>query len=107
MSPTPRRPSVVLQLGADIVDLKDARRGALGAVSLETARQAIAAVAGRSETSATLGDPPYDEEELLESARALAAMGVDYVKLAVDAAYARSPRRVFEQAWRARSPSSA
>ncbi len=76
---------VVVQLGADVIDLKDARRGALGAVSLDIARQAITAVAGRSETSAALGDPPYNEEALLESARALAAMGVDYLKLAVDA----------------------
>ena len=76
---------VVVQLGADVVDLKDARRGALGAVALDAARQAIAAVARRSETSAALGDPPYNEEALLEGARALAAMGVDYVKLAVDA----------------------
>jgi (5-formylfuran-3-yl)methyl phosphate synthase len=76
---------VAVQLGADIIDLKDARRGALGAVSLDIARQSIAAVAGRSETSAALGDPPYNEEALLESARALAAMGVDYLKLAVDA----------------------
>jgi FolB domain-containing protein len=76
---------VVVQLGADVIDLKDARRGALGAVSLDVARQSIAAVAGRSETSAALGDPPYNEEALVESARALAAMGVDYVKLAVDA----------------------
>ena len=76
---------VVLQLGADVVDLKDPRRGALGAVPLDTAREAIAAVARRSETSAALGDPPYDEEMLLAGARALAAMGVDYVKLAVDA----------------------
>src|SRR4029077_14069876 len=77
--------SAVVQLGADVIDLKDARRGSLGAVSLDAARQAIAAVAGRSETSAALGDPPYNEETLLEGARALAAMGVDYVKLAVDA----------------------
>jgi FolB domain-containing protein len=76
---------VAVQLGADIIDLKDARRGALGAVSLDVARQSIAAVAGRSETSAALGDPPYNEEALLESARALAAIGVDYLKLAVDA----------------------
>jgi FolB domain-containing protein len=75
---------VVLQLGADVIDLKDAQQGALGAVSLDTARQAIAAVAGRSETSAALGDPPYDEESLIAGARALAAMGVDTVKLAVD-----------------------
>ena len=76
--------AVVVQLGADVIDLKDARQGALGAVSLDTARQAIAAVAGRSETSAALGDPPYDEEALIAGARALAAMGVDTVKLAAD-----------------------
>jgi dihydroneopterin aldolase len=76
---------VVVQLGADVIDLKDARRGALGAVPLDAARQVIAAVAGQSETSAAFGDPPYDEEALLAGAHALAAMGVDYVKLAVDA----------------------
>jgi (5-formylfuran-3-yl)methyl phosphate synthase len=77
--------AVVLQLGADVIDLKDARRGALGAVPLDVACGAIAAVARRSETSVALGDPPYDDEALLAAARALAAMGVDYVKLAVDA----------------------
>ncbi len=76
---------VVVQLGADVIDLKDARQGALGALSLDIARQAIGAVVGRSETSAALGDPPYDEETLLAGARALATMGVNYVKLAVDA----------------------
>jgi (5-formylfuran-3-yl)methyl phosphate synthase len=75
---------VVLQLGADVVDLKDARRGALGAVPLDAAREAIAVVARRSETSAAFGDPPYDEDALLAGIRALAKMGVDYVKLAVE-----------------------
>jgi dihydroneopterin aldolase len=74
-----------VQLGADVVDLKDPRRGALGAVSLETAREAIAAVAGRCETSAALGDPPYDVEALFAGIRAYGEAGVDYVKLAVDA----------------------
>jgi dihydroneopterin aldolase len=74
----------VVQFGPDVIDLKDARRGALGAVSLETARQAIAAVKRRSETSAALGDPPYEEDTLLAAARALATIGVDYLKLAVD-----------------------
>ena len=76
---------VVVQLGADIVDLKDARRGALGPIAIDTARAAIAAVAGRSVTSAALGDPPHVEEGLLANARALATMGVEYLKLAVDA----------------------
>jgi (5-formylfuran-3-yl)methyl phosphate synthase len=76
---------VAVQLGADVVDLKDARRGALGALALDAASEAIAAVARQCETSAALGDPPYDEDALLANARALAAMGVDTVKLAVDA----------------------
>jgi dihydroneopterin aldolase len=76
---------VVLQLGADVIDLKDARRGALGAVPLDTAREAIGAVARRCETSAALGDPPCDEDALVAGVRTLATMGVDYVKLAVDA----------------------
>jgi (5-formylfuran-3-yl)methyl phosphate synthase len=74
---------VVLQLGADIIDLKDPRRGALGAVPIDAAREALAVVARRRETSAALGDPPYDEHALA-GARAIAAMGVDTVKLAVD-----------------------
>ena len=76
---------VVAQLGADVVDLKDARQGALGAVPLDAAREAVAAVARRCETSAALGDPPYEGDALLADARAFAAMGVDTVKLAVDA----------------------
>ena len=64
----------VLQLGADVVDLKDPTRGALGAVSLDAARASIAAIARRSETSAALGDPPYDEERV---ARRRAGAGGD------------------------------
>jgi dihydroneopterin aldolase len=75
---------VVLQLGADVIDMKDPRRGALGAVPLDTARDALAAIARRRETSAALGDPPYDEQALLTGAHAVAAMSVDYLKLAVD-----------------------
>ncbi len=75
---------VVLQLGADVIDLKDPRRGALGAVPLDAARESLAAVGRRRQTSAALGNSPYDEHELLAVARAFAKMGVDYVKLAVD-----------------------
>jgi (5-formylfuran-3-yl)methyl phosphate synthase len=75
---------VVLRLGADIIDLKDPRRGALGAVPLDTAREALAVVARRRQTSAALGDPPCEKETLLAGARAIAALGVNFVKLAVD-----------------------
>jgi len=76
---------LVVQLGTDVVDLKDARKGALGATDLDSAAEAVRAVGRRCETSAALGEPPYDGELSLAAARALAKMGVDYVKLAVDA----------------------
>jgi dihydroneopterin aldolase len=75
---------VALRFAADIIDLKDAGKDALGAVPLETAKAAVALLARRCETSAALGDPPYDRSSLLARARALAAMGVDFLKLAVD-----------------------
>ncbi len=76
---------VALTLGADIIDLKDATQGSLGAASVEVVREAVELVARRAETSATLGDPPYEEAPLVSRARALAAAGVDTLKLAVDA----------------------
>ena len=75
---------VVLRLGADIIDLKEAGKGSLAAVPLETAKAAVALVARRCETSAALGDPPYDLSALPARGRALAVMGVDFLKLAVD-----------------------
>ncbi len=75
---------IALRFGADIIDLKDPANGTLGAVDLEIARRALASVARRRETSAALGDPPYAETALNARARALASMGVDYLKLAVD-----------------------
>jgi (5-formylfuran-3-yl)methyl phosphate synthase len=74
----------VLRLGADLIDMKDPRQGALGAVPLVTVSQALAVVARRRQTSMALGDPPYEKEALLTGARAAAALGVDFVKLAVD-----------------------
>jgi (5-formylfuran-3-yl)methyl phosphate synthase len=75
---------VALQLGTDVIDLKDPWRGALGAVPLDTVREVRARVAGRCEISAALGDPPYEEAALLANVRAIAAEDVNYVKLAVD-----------------------
>lgn len=76
---------LVLQLGADIIDLKNPAQGALGAVALDEARYAIKAIARRRQTSATLGDPPYAPDELISRARALTDAGIDNLKLAVDA----------------------
>lgn len=80
-----REAATALAAGADIIDMKDARHGALGALPLDVIAQAVAAVAGRRPVSATLGDPPYDIEALVARARALRGLCVRYVKFAVDA----------------------
>jgi dihydroneopterin aldolase len=66
--------------GADIIDLKDPKAGALGAVATDIIRQAVKAVAGRRATSAVLGDLPMEPETVRARAEEVAATGVDYVK---------------------------
>jgi len=70
--------------GADIVDFKDPTKGAIAAASPEVVEAGVRAVARRAQTSATLGDPPYDAASLTERSRRFRAAGVDMLKLAVD-----------------------
>lgn len=72
---------VALAAGADILDLKDPRHGALGAWTLEALREAVAAFGGQRPLSATTGDLPMRPETVLAATRATAATGVDYVKV--------------------------
>ena len=67
--------------GADIIDLKDPKAGALGAAATEIIRQAVQAVAGRRATSAVCGDLPMEPETIRAKAEEVAATGVDYVKI--------------------------
>jgi (5-formylfuran-3-yl)methyl phosphate synthase len=69
-----------LVLGADIVDLTDAR-GALGALNVDTVRAAVQAVKGRRVTSASAGDLPMEPETLAAAVNAMAATRVQYVKV--------------------------
>lgn len=71
---------IAISGGADIIDLKDPKAGALGAVATETIRQAVKAVAGRRLASAVLGDLPMEPEAIRVGAVEVAATGVDYVK---------------------------
>ena len=48
--------------GADIIDLKDASKGALGAVAPDVLRGTVAAVGGRRPVSAVTGNLPMDVE---------------------------------------------
>jgi (5-formylfuran-3-yl)methyl phosphate synthase len=71
-----------LALGADVVDLKDPARGALGAWPRALLPEAVALAGGsRRPVSATVGDLPMVPELLAVAARGTAASGIDVVKV--------------------------
>ena len=70
-----------LAAGADIIDLKDPAKGALGALDACAIVACVARVAGRAEVSATVGDLPMRPETIRDAVREIAALGVDHVKL--------------------------
>ncbi len=69
--------------GADIIDLKDSMRGALGAVTPEVVAATLAAVDGRRPVSAVAGELAMEPDGIVRAASALADAGVDYVKVAL------------------------
>jgi (5-formylfuran-3-yl)methyl phosphate synthase len=70
---------IALAGGADIIDAKEPRRGALGAVAPQEISAIVRAVNGAAPVSATIGD--CDCSEAPEQVRATAGLGTDYVKL--------------------------
>jgi dihydroneopterin aldolase len=78
---TPEEVGTALSGGADIIDLKDPSTGALAALSIEVIRQMLESIAGRREVSAVTGDLPMEPDLLRDRAEAVAATGVDFVKV--------------------------
>ena len=72
---------IASEQGADFIDAKDPRVGALGALAPESVRQIVAEIGGRAPVGAVAGDLPMEPEIIVAAARALAATGVDYVKI--------------------------
>ena len=54
----PEEAEIAIAGGADIIDLKDPARGALGAVEPDGVRRSVAAIGGRRLVSAVAGDLP-------------------------------------------------
>ena len=77
----PIEAETALAAGADIIDLKDASQGTLGALGPEVIAACVRSVAGRAPLSATIGDLPPDGEGVSAAVLDTAALGVDYVKL--------------------------
>lgn len=72
---------LVWQAGVDIIDLKQPALGALGALPLATVEKIRAWRPPGTPLSATVGDLPMQAEVVGRAARAMAATGVDYVKI--------------------------
>jgi (5-formylfuran-3-yl)methyl phosphate synthase len=73
---------VAAEGGADFIDLKEPRHGALGALPLATIRDCVAALRGSGlPVSATIGDAPND---IADAVQRVADCGVDYVKIGIE-----------------------
>lgn len=73
---------LVLAAGADIVDAKYPRAGALGALPLDTVRAIVNAVGGQAPVSATVGDfPNMEPHAVARAVDMMGATGVDFVKI--------------------------
>lgn len=77
----PDEAHIALQGGADIIDLKDPDRGALGAAPIQRIRETVNVVQGGRPVSATIGDWPADPVQVAAAVHAIVATGVDYVKV--------------------------
>ena len=80
---SPGEAEIAIAGGADIIDLKDPARGALGAVTPEVISATVKAVGKRRLVSAVAGDLPMHPEVIAATVRDIAATGVDYVKLGI------------------------
>ncbi|MCD1643645.1 (5-formylfuran-3-yl)methyl phosphate synthase [Aurantimonas coralicida] len=75
----PHEAGIVLEGGADLVDLKDPAKGALGAVSPQVLADTMDMVAGRRPVSAVAGDLPMLPDTVREAVEARIA--ADFVKI--------------------------
>jgi len=78
-----REAQLVLEAGVDILDLKDPAGGALGALDAGLIGDVVRLVDGRRPVSATIGDIPFRAASLEPRIEAVAATGVDFVKVGV------------------------
>jgi FolB domain-containing protein len=77
----PAEAEIAVAHGADIVDLKDPAQGALGALDPAAVQATVAVIAGRRPASAVTGDLPMQPHIIYGAVEAMAATGVDYVKV--------------------------
>jgi uncharacterized protein (UPF0264 family) len=74
---------IALRSGADIIDLKEPDRGALGALDRATMDEAVRRVGARAVMSATLGDLLMHAPTIAKAVANARDFGVDYLKLGI------------------------
>ncbi len=79
---------IVIKNNVDIVDIKNPKQGALGALNYEAVKCIVKTVNGQVPVSATIGDIDVDDEDLLEKIMTMTSTGVDFVKVGL---FANSP----------------
>jgi len=79
----PQEAEIALAGGSDIIDVTDPAAGPWGSVNAAAVRATVQAVGGRRPVSAVAGDLPMQASHLKAAVRALAATGVETVKLSI------------------------
>ncbi len=74
---------MALSGGADLIDLKAPRQGALGALPIARVRQVVEVVAGEVPVSTTVGDGSLASRQVQAAVRKRARVGVDFIKIAL------------------------
>jgi (5-formylfuran-3-yl)methyl phosphate synthase len=69
--------------GADIIDIKDPAKGALGALDANIAARIVRSIGKRKPVSAAAGAADGSPRIIVDAVAAIAATGVDYVKVAI------------------------
>ena len=72
-----------VRAGADVIDCKDPDQGALGALPTDVVRAIRHALPDNVTVSATVGDLVPDTTAMASAVAAMAATGVDYVKIGI------------------------
>jgi uncharacterized protein (UPF0264 family) len=75
--------AIVLEGGADLVDAKEPRAGALGRVEPTALAEILREVAGRRPVSATIGDLLLEPRPIVAAVTRMAGSGVDIVKIGI------------------------
>jgi uncharacterized protein (UPF0264 family) len=72
---------LVLNANVDIIDLKQPKFGALGALPIHLVTEIVAEINGRLPVSATIGDLPMDAEIIFNAVSEMSKTGVNFVKI--------------------------